>query len=455
MRAWYRQFYVASGLGYDTSTIGQDGDGLVSPLEPCAFAVLTGQYGPHVEVEIEELSDAPSTVPAGWPGVSELDVVQRDGGLQAVSWGGEGWVTSRERPPGLYRVRVCAAGREAGAATGQDSALPERVLVQRWPTSVATPPVTLLADGVSTRGGLTGLFPSAVGRSLDGLADHAGSDPGPVVAVRCTRDVQVDPDTARDAAGDLRRGLTIGDDRVRDQLDGVRLDVVPITGGARFVLAHPGTSPTRAWHLTRLCRWALERLTPVGSARDPRAVRLQVRTNPPPNEIPGVLPLAAPLGRSDSVAAVLLQVLAHRGGLLFRVTLRGRAHGVDGHLPFLPDTTPGPELRGSLPTTPSVQVLLPDGRTSLFLDRSSALQLIPQADDQPVLFEEPHGGSSARLDLDYWLTPNPRSALTFRFSWARQGLPETTVQLDAETVQRVTAEAQELWPWDVTVHDRP
>ena len=41
-----------------------------------------------------------------------------------------------------------------------------------------------------------------------------------------------------------------------------------------------------------------------------RFARLRRRLHPPPNEIPGVLPLAQFLGRSDTVVAVLLEVHA-------------------------------------------------------------------------------------------------------------------------------------------------
>jgi hypothetical protein len=67
-----------------------------------------------------------------------------------------------------------------------------------------------------------------------------------------------------------------------------------------------------------------------------RFARLRRRLHPPPNEIPGILPVAQFLGRSAAVAAVLVEVHAYTVGLDFRLTYRARDRQALDHPPFIP-----------------------------------------------------------------------------------------------------------------------
>ena len=178
-----------------------------------------------------------------------------------------------------------------------------------------------------------------------------------------------------------------------------------------------------------------------------RFARIRVQTSPPPNELPGILPIGQFLGRSATVAAVLLEIHAYAAGLEFRLTYRGRAAE---HHPPITLTDPGLAKRIGLPvgTPPQVEVLLPDATQAVAIGLSDAARRLETPGQ--VLVGPRGGGGNDQFDADYWLTPNPRCALTFRFTWPEQNLPTTTLDLDEQALHAATAAAVTLWPWDLT-----
>jgi hypothetical protein len=191
---------------------------------------------------------------------------------------------------------------------------------------------------------------------------------------------------------------------------------------------------------------------PDGDAEEAlaRFARLRPRLHPPPNEIPGVLPLAQFLGRSDTVAAVLLEVHAYSVGLSFHLTYRGRGSRRSlEHPPFIPTDPRMAERMGTaVATSPEVGVTLADGTAAVTLDRSSAFQQLDQLTDALVLIEGNGGGGNDQLDASYWLTPDPHAGLTVQFAWPQQRLSATALSIDAEQLAAATSAAVPLWPWD-------
>ena len=178
--------------------------------------------------------------------------------------------------------------------------------------------------------------------------------------------------------------------------------------------------------------------------------RTRLKTEPRPNEIPGILPVRRLLGRSQSVAVALMSIHAYSTGLQFHLAARSRP----GH-PLGPTHARLAERVG-LPVVPSPQfdVTLADGTQAVQLDLSEAFGRLDALRDQTVVIGWRAGGTHDRLDGDYWLTPNPRSGLTVRFSWPHFGLGITETQIPEEPLRATTASAIELWPWDPTADVR-
>jgi hypothetical protein len=186
-------------------------------------------------------------------------------------------------------------------------------------------------------------------------------------------------------------------------------------------------------------------------ADDPyaRFARIRRRHHPPPNEVPGVLPIGRFLGRSDTVVAVLLEVHAYAAGLDFRLTYRGRGRRPTDHPPFVPTVARIAERIGKpVATAPDIAVVLADGSGAHALDASEAFQRMEESTGRSVLIGARGGGGNDQFDASYWLTPNPQTGLTLQFAWPQQQLPATTLALDDQEIVRATAAAVTLWPWD-------
>lgn len=177
-----------------------------------------------------------------------------------------------------------------------------------------------------------------------------------------------------------------------------------------------------------------------------RIGRWRRRHRPPPNEIPGILPLTQILARSEAVAVVLLDVHAYRSGLAFHTTTRGRR---GHHPPFMPDHPLVAERMGvPLAAQPRFDVELTDGGRAIPLAHDELMHRLEEVKDTPVLSHFGGGGDDTQLDRHYWLTPHPRTAIRLLFSWPDQHLAPATTTIHADALQTATAAAQQLWPWD-------
>ena len=127
-----------------------------------------------------------------------------------------------------------------------------------------------------------------------------------------------------------------------------------------------------------------------------RFARIRVQTSPPPNEIPGILPIGQFLGRSATVAAVLLEIHAYAAGLEFRLTYRG--HAAEHHPPFTP-TDPGLAERIGLPvgTPPQVEVLLPDATQAVAIGLSDAARRLETLPGRSLSVHEAAEGTTSSM----------------------------------------------------------
>ncbi len=178
--------------------------------------------------------------------------------------------------------------------------------------------------------------------------------------------------------------------------------------------------------------------------------RKRMKMEPRPNEIPGILPVRRFLGRSQSVAVALMSIHAYSSGLQFHLMARSRP----GH-PLGPTHLRLAErVRLPVVASPQFDVTLADRTEAFALDLSEAFGRLDALRDRTVAIGWRAGGTHDRLDGDYWLTPNPQSGLTVRFSWSHFGLGITETQVPEEPLRATTASAVELWPWDPTADVR-
>ena len=152
------------------------------------------------------------------------------------------------------------------------------------------------------------------------------------------------------------------------------------------------------------------------------------------------------LGRSEIVAVALMSIHAYRTELQFHLVARSRL----GH--SLGSTHVRLAERAGVPVIPFPQfdVTLVDGTEAVPRDHSETFVRLDALGDQTVVIGGSGGGTQDRFDGDYWLTPNPQSGLTVRFSWPHFGLGITEAQIPEEPLRATTASAVELWPWDPT-----
>jgi hypothetical protein len=156
------------------------------------------------------------------------------------------------------------------------------------------------------------------------------------------------------------------------------------------------------------------------------------------------------LGRSESIAVALMSIYAYSTGLQFHLVARSRP----GH--SLIPTQASLAKRIDVPVIPSPQfdVRLAGGTQAVSLDPGQAFVRLDEVGDRPVVIGWRGGGRQQRFDGDYWLTPNPQSGLTVRFSWPHFGLGTTETEIEEEQLRATTASVVELWPWDPTADVR-
>jgi hypothetical protein len=188
---------------------------------------------------------------------------------------------------------------------------------------------------------------------------------------------------------------------------------------------------------------------------DPEELPQPVWSGPPDDVLPGVVPLALVLGRSDSTVVFLSGVRAFPAGVVMTlgVRVRGPLDGTDLHAEVF-----GNAPRGDLGPDWQVRRLkwgweLSDGRRVTTVDppvrpeRPEQWQDPAWAPDRPVLSPRSGGGGRRSVDHDYWLWPLPPAGpLRVVCQWPRQGIATTTHDLDAGPFLEAAARARPVWP---------
>jgi hypothetical protein len=188
------------------------------------------------------------------------------------------------------------------------------------------------------------------------------------------------------------------------------------------------------------------------SAEEQRAV--QLRYNPPENEIPGPIAFAAVLGRSDDVAVAITGVRAYSTGIEFEIVARLRRY--DENDPnVLHDAIYGGRRSGSTDKALLLGAEYPDGRRASSLG-APAFPGFDLPTVEPTLSPAGGGGSSTSHQWTFWLHPLPPPGdLILVSAWPALDIPERQTVIAADLIAAGFASVVELWPWQPPVDDEP
>jgi hypothetical protein len=166
---------------------------------------------------------------------------------------------------------------------------------------------------------------------------------------------------------------------------------------------------------------------------------LMVRSNPPENEIPVVLPWSVVLGRAEDVVAALIGVRVYTTGV--ELDLVARMRGDRGR------DMQHPGRRGGFPGEPGQPLLgveFADGQFAV----ASGFPRRPRRRSGPAL--HPVSGSMFGPNsaaMRYYLTPlPPPGPMAVHFAWPALDLPENSVELDGGQITAVLPDVAVLWP---------
>jgi hypothetical protein len=167
--------------------------------------------------------------------------------------------------------------------------------------------------------------------------------------------------------------------------------------------------------------------------RPPRDYRVPVWARGPEDMVPGVVPVALLVARTDTHAVLVDGLLVYPTGFDFDLAVRRRPGRPrrHRHRPRLWDD----ELR--------LEVRFADGRSADNNPRRWPHPSGDQAPDPPLLYQSTSGPDGGHVWL--WGLPPP-GPLTFTCHWPAEQIPPSQAVLDAGLVLEAAARATSLWP---------
>jgi hypothetical protein len=167
--------------------------------------------------------------------------------------------------------------------------------------------------------------------------------------------------------------------------------------------------------------------------RLPREYRVSAWARGPEDMVPGVVPVALLLARTDTHAVLVDGLLVYPTGFDFDLAVRRhprqpRQQRDRGH-------AWGDELR--------LEVRFADGRTADNDPRRWPRPSGDQPPDPPLLYQSTSGPDGGHVWL--WGLPPP-GLLTFACQWPAEQIPPSQAELDAGLVLEAAARATTLWP---------
>jgi hypothetical protein len=168
---------------------------------------------------------------------------------------------------------------------------------------------------------------------------------------------------------------------------------------------------------------------PLPPVRPPRDYRMPAWARGPEDMIPGVVPVALLVARTDTHAVLIDGLLVYPTGFDFDLAVRRHPRH------RRPEHGWGHDLR--------LEVRFADGRRADNDPRRWPRPSGDQPPDPPLLYQSTSGPDGGHVWL--WGLPPPGS-LTFACQWPTEQIPPSEAVLDAGLVLAAARRAQTLWP---------
>jgi hypothetical protein len=163
--------------------------------------------------------------------------------------------------------------------------------------------------------------------------------------------------------------------------------------------------------------------------RPPRDYRVSAWARGPDGMVPGVVPVALLVARTDTHAVLVDGLLVYPTGFDFDLAVRRRP----GH-PRHPGHRWGDDLH--------LEVRFADGRSADNHPRRWPHTSGDQPPDPPLLYQSTSGPDGGHVWL--WGLPPP-GPLTFACQWPTEQIPPSQAELDAGLILAAAQRAQTLW----------
>jgi hypothetical protein len=167
--------------------------------------------------------------------------------------------------------------------------------------------------------------------------------------------------------------------------------------------------------------------------RPPSDYRVSAWARGPEGTLPGVVPVALLVARTDTHAVLVDNLLVYPTGFDFDLAVRRRPGHLRQHRHR--EHRWDDELR--------LEVRFADGRTADNDPRRWPRPSGDQPPDPPLLYQSTHGPDGGHVWL--WGLPPP-GPLTLACEWPAQQIPPSQAELDAGLILAAAARAMSLWP---------
>ena len=172
----------------------------------------------------------------------------------------------------------------------------------------------------------------------------------------------------------------------------------------------PSSDDWRRW--TSQCQ--AEPMTPPAEqpGDDPieRRRRWQLRHWPPDNQVPAFLTMRRILGRSESVAVVLLEVVVYKTGLNFHVIARGRPGLHPTFIASIPEIAKRMGVPEATSTPAHLEVVYEDGTSAVDMSSRDLHLRLDEVADRPVCATRLDPARPTPWTTSTGLPPSPREA---------------------------------------------
>ena len=175
--------------------------------------------------------------------------------------------------------------------------------------------------------------------------------------------------------------------------------------------------------------------------RPPAEPRMPAWSRGPEGMVPGVVPVALLVARTDTHAVLVTDLRAYPTGVEFVLPVRPRPGQPDPgrHNPDRPPSFAYHDLW--------LELRFADGHTASNHPRHWPRTFETEQPDPPLLYYHGGSGSERGWRSRHWLLGlPPPGPLAFVVEWPARGIPEARVEIDADLVLEAARRAVPIWP---------